>query len=184
MSVMEESEVIHSQRKHEVSMPEGSHVAVSKTATPQEPSVRKVFRNEAGEGSEPIAEDRFANDQDHAGLDRMANSMDTGLEDRTDLAKNPLESTNTIIGSDLDPTSQDHKPPPAIVISPAPTDVTSPLGALAPAQVSDSGVDALHGQADVANLSMPQMDFPARVVRLRIENEKLRTRLENMESET
>ena len=30
---------------------------------------------------------------------------------------------------------------------------------------------------------MPEMDFPARVVHLRIENEELRTRLDNLETD-
>ena len=57
----EEPEIIHSNQPHQVSIPEGSHVAVAKTGTPQEPSVHKNYR--PGTAQEPVqAPDRYAPD--------------------------------------------------------------------------------------------------------------------------
>ena len=179
---MEEPEVIHSQRKHEVSIPEGSHVAVSKTATPQEPSVRKVLRTGGGEESEHKPEDRFAQNEEHQGASRTVSHADEVQPERTDLAKKPLHSSDDRLRSDAPAT------PPQRVANQAPVrpadapPLNSEVNPAIPAQVLVQKVDSSNDQPEFSAQEMPQMDFPARVVHLRIENEKLRTRLENLDS--
>ena len=41
---MNDDGIFRNERPHEVEMPEGSHIAVSKSAEKTEPSVRKVFQ--------------------------------------------------------------------------------------------------------------------------------------------
>ena len=154
----EEPEIIHSNQPHQVSIPEGSHVAVAKTGTPQEPSVHKNYR--PGTAQEPEqAPDRYSPDTSQEPAARMAGSTPAEVPDRTNLAKTPLQTPVDRMASDV------------------------PAAKPASAQDSSSAVDSSIEHDALPEHEMPEMDFPARVVHLRIENEELRTRLDNLETD-
>ena len=172
----EEPEIIHSNRPHQVSIPEGSHVAVAKTGTPQEPSVHKNYR--PGTAQEPVqAPDRYARDTSQEPAARMAGSTPAEVPDRTNLAKPPLQTPSERTVSDV-PAAM----PPGVPNAAQPAQVVPPP-APASAQDSSSGVDSSMEHDVPPEHEMPEMDFPARVVHLRIENEELRTRLDNLETD-
>ncbi|MFZ9544095.1 MAG: hypothetical protein ACO27O_05740 [Hylemonella sp.] len=69
----------------------------------------------------------------------------------------------------------------------APVIQASPAKAALPevqavAQASASAVDTSKSVQSAPVVDQPEMDFPARVVHLRIENEQLRSRLEKLEA--
>jgi hypothetical protein len=173
----EEPEIIHSNRPHQVSIPEGSHVAVAKTGTPQEPSVHKNYRPGTAQESEQ-APDRYSPDTLQEPTARMAGSTPAEVPDRTNLAKTPLQTPVDRMASDV-PAAK-----PASGVTPAaPPAQVPPPPAPASAQDSSSAVDSSIEHDALPEHEMPEMDFPARVVHLRIENEELRTRLDNLETD-
>ena len=173
---MSEPDIIHTNHPHQVSIPEGSHVAVAKTGTPQEPSVHKNYRPGTAQESEQ-APDRYSPDTSQEPAARMAGSTPAEVPDRTNLAKTPSQTP-------LDRTVPDvAAPQPSGVPPTAQPAQVAPPAAPASAQDSSSAVDSSIEHDALPEHEMPEMDFPARVVHLRIENEELRTRLDKLETD-
>ena len=180
---MTEPDIIHSNRPQQVSIPEGSHVAVSKTGTPQEPSVHKNYRAGGGEEIPPDIPDRMSPAPQEDRAHRTTPGEGLHAPERTDLAKTPLSHQGDARGM--------------VASSPVPHETTSsstapqaPSSPIAPSaleaksvQVSADASDSKDVNALPEGLAMPEMDFPARVVHLRIENEQLRTRLEKLDAD-
>ena len=180
---MTEPDIIHSNRPHQVSIPEGSHVAVSKTGTPQEPSVHKNYRAGGGEEIPPDIPDRMSPAPQEDRTHRTTPGEGLHAPERTDLAKAPLSHQGDARGM--------------VASSPVPHETTSfsvatqaPSSPIAPSaleaksvQVSADASDSKDVNALPEGMAMPEMDFPARVVHLRIENEQLRTRLEKLDAD-
>jgi hypothetical protein len=97
---MTEPDIIHSNRPHQVSIPEGSHVAVSKTGTPQEPSVHKNYRAGGGEDIPPDIPDRMSPASSDDQTNRMTPGEVTPLPERTDLTKAPIGTQPDARGMD------------------------------------------------------------------------------------
>ena len=179
---MTEDNIIRQDRPHEVNIPEGSHMAVAKTATPQEASVRKVYEHAGGEEVEHIAPDKFVSDAS----DTMQGVPDRFVGDNSGIKKR---------GADDMPPERRVAVPDAITAPPAlargsasvlgagaTTEAPAPPAAQALASASESSHEAAH-LASSPPPELPEMDFPARVVHLHIENENLRKRLDELDAD-
>lgn len=164
---MTEPDIIHSNRPHQVSIPEGSHVAVSKTGTPQEPSVHKNYRAGGGEEIPPDIPDRMSPAPQEDRAHRTTPLSHQG-DARGMVASSPVPHETT--------SSSTAPQAPSSPIAPSALEAKS-------VQVSAVASDSKDVNALPEGLAMPEMDFPARVVHLRIENEQLRTRLEKLDAD-
>jgi hypothetical protein len=168
--------IIKSDRAHTVSLPEGSNNAMGKKGEVGEPSIRKVVADPdeqlvehvvMGEGvsasPEKIAEnlvqgDNFKGYQSVADApDRFANASKEAV------APLPLPNKLDIAKLETQLEAQD---------IPADVDIME----------SDGIKDELLARARTTKYAdQPEMNFPARVINLKIQNDKLRTRLESLE---
>ena len=178
---MTEPEIIHSNRPHQVSIPEGSHVAVSKTGTPQEPSVHKNYRAGGGEDIPPDIPDRMSSDSQDDRTNRKMPGEVGPLPERTDLTKAPINTQADARASML-PTRAPQETAASVVMPPGRTSADTSFSNET-VQVSSAQSDSKHVNVVQEGAVMPEMDFPARVVHLRIENEQLRTRLEKLDAD-
>jgi hypothetical protein len=181
---MSEPDIIRSDRPHEVTIPEGSNKALAKTAAQQEPSVRKVLNEAGGEEVEHILPDKFVSDtpeQLAKQPDKYVNA-DAGANTRGPAdAQAPARIANA-------PASAPGMPAGAAIAGRAPA-ALAPAGAQALSAASESLTEAVASSAAQAAKvipapDMPEMDFPARVVHLRIENELLQKRLDELDKDT
>ncbi len=180
---MSEPDIIRSDRQHEVTIPEGSNKALAKTAAQQEPSVRKVLNEGGGEIIEHILPDKFVSDTTPALQSRPDNNIS---------ADKPAKTQGLV---DAAATSQVSVPAPSSMgthtaAAPPSRDEATPTspGAQASGPASESfGEDRVLPKATATAPSfpaMPEMDFPARIVHLRIENELLQKRLDELDKDT
>ena len=193
---MTEDNIIRQDRPHEVNIPEGSHMAVAKTATPQEASVRKVYEHAGGEEVEHIAPDKFVSDAS----DTMQGVPDRFVGDNSGIKKRgaddmpPPAQAKGPAELDMPPERRVAAPdaitaPPAlargsasVLGAGATTEAPAPPAAQALASASESSHEAAH-LASSPPPELPEMDFPARVVHLHIENENLRKRLDELDAD-
>ena len=228
---MSDSDIIRNDTPHQVTMNEGSHMAVGTKAEAVEPSVRRVLAAEDGpvlehklqdhrlevpEGhdpAKPLHQPTFERDIHH----------DRALAPAADAASGPL--SGLLVKRAL----EDHAValPPESVKAAAEYDVSAArarpaaeAGPLIPQFENDHFVvvppplvekaalaldhltardplDAAHTQDSLAQaeseempelsdalIEMMQMNFPARVVKLKIENDKVRSKLDTLQSST
>lgn len=191
----EEDNIIRQERPHEVTIPEGSHMAVAKTAAQQEASVRKVYQNEGGEEVEHIAPDKFVSDASDTlqGVPDRFVGEDSSLNTRgADALPAPIQAKGPA-GLEIAPEHRVGVADPAVPPEfQGRESVARPVGSpsqevapTAPAQALASASESLHGEhrEPVVPKDMPEMDFPARVVHLHIENENLRKRLDDLDAD-
>lgn len=177
---MNDDGIFRNERPHEVVMPEGSHIAVSKSAEKTEPSVRKVFQ----EGEEFIDANlileegastniRSADDAVAFGSDVNVGAGAVLETDRID--HQTAEATLTRKAQELPAYIEINnvKPPPETIEGTISTAETQIIGSSADTQ------DA--GRIGSPSGAMPEMDFPARVINLKIENDQLHERLDLLE---
>ena len=172
----EEPLIIKTDRPHTVSMTEGSNVAAGKKAEAMEPSVRKVLADGEGHAVEHMVMDGGvsksadqnasvnAQDANFKGYQGAADVPDRFVAQEKNAAipapaRKPIDVTklDTILKTQDKPTSAD------TVDSPAKSPETAP---------------EVHAEAYAAE---PEMDFPARVINIKIENDQLRERLDKLE---
>jgi len=168
--------IIKSDRPHEVTMPEGTNVAVGKKGEEGTPAVRKVLADpdlhavehlvmDGGVSQQPEQLHSFhAQDPNYKGYQTAADMPDRFVSNEKSAAV----------------------PPPVR----KPIDV-SQLDSILKPQEKALGVDAIESQAvgeEVAATASepvyevePVMDFPARVINIKIENDQLRARLDKLE---
>jgi hypothetical protein len=177
---MKDSEIFRSDQAHEVTIPEGSRMAVAKTATPQGPSVKKNFKAEGVE-EEIILPDKIisAKTEEFGKLpDKFVSAPET---ERLNRLKVPVEQQ----AEHLEALPVQIQVP--TNLAKAPVIQASPAKAALPevqavAQASATAVDTSKSVQSAPAVDLPEMDFPARVVHLRIENEQLKSRLEKLEA--
>ena len=168
--------IIKSDRPHEVTMPEGTNVAVGKKGEESAPAVRKVL----------------ADPNQHA-VEHMV--MDGGVSKSADQnlsvsAQDPNYKGHQSAADIPDRFVANEKPaliPPAARKS---VDVTK-LDSILKPQEKAPAVDTTESKAVpvVAPVEIqvpvqeaqPEMDFPARVINIKIENDQLRARLDKLE---
>ena len=228
-----DSEIIHHDAPHQVTMKEGSHMAVGKKAEAIEPSVRKVLAAEEGLTLEHHLHDhRLAVPEEQAAAKAAAQpSFERDIHQARALAPDAQSEAAPLGGLLLKRATSDHTellPPEPSVQAPdydipgavarGPSEagplipqfendhfvaVPPPLAekgvyegdlqhestpAPAPAEVAAPQVLPAHADSDgTPDLSdamqeMLQMNFPARVVHLKIENDKIRSKLDSLQS--
>ena len=168
--------IIKSDRLHEVTMPEGTNMAVGKKGEEGTPSVRKVMA-----------------DPDDNVVEHMV--MDGGVSKSADqnasvIAQDPNYKGYQSAAEMPDRFVSNEKTasvPPPVRKS---IDVTQ-LDSILKPQEKASGADAIKVKAVTkevaAQISEPhyeeesEMDFPARVINIKIENDQLRARLDKLE---
>ena len=168
--------IIKSDRAHTVSMPEGTNNAIGKKGEAGEPSIRKVVADPddhpvehvvMGEGVSKAPEktaDNYAKEDNFKGYQGVADAPDRFVDAPKEAAvPPPLRNEIDITKLETHLESQD-----------IPTAVDA---------IENDGLkDELLARARAAkNSAQPEMNFPARVINLKIQNDKLRTRLENLE---
>ena len=167
--------IIKSDRPHEVTMPEGTNMAVGRKGEEGTPSVRKVLA-----------------DPDNHSVEHMV--MDGGVSKSADQnisikAQDPNYKGHQSVADLPDRFVANEK---EAAIPPAarkPVDVTK-LDSILKPQEKASAVDASESQAvpkataeiqEQVYEAEPEMDFPARVINIKIENDQLRARLDKLE---
>ena len=227
------TEIIHLDAPHQVTMKEGSHMAVGKKAEAIEPSVRKVLAAEEGLTVDHHLHDhRLAVPEEQAAAKAAAQpSFERDIHQARALAPDAQSEAAPLGGlllkratsdhTELLPPEQpvqapDHDIPGAVARGPSEAGplipqfendhfvaVPPPLAekgvyegdlqhesapAPAPAEVAAPQVLPAHADSDgTPDLSdamqeMLQMNFPARVVHLKIENDKIRSKLDTLQS--
>lgn len=168
--------IIKSDRPHEVTMPEGTNVAVGKKGEEGTPAVRKVLA-----------------DPDQHAVEHMV--MDGGISQTADQSYSAHAQDPNYKGYQSAAEAPDRfvaneksaaVPPPGR----KPIDV-SQLDSILKPQEKALGVDAIESKAVVEEAAAPiseqvyevepVMDFPARVINIKIENDQLRARLDKLE---
>lgn len=172
----EEPLIIKSDRPHTVSMPEGTNVAVGKKGEAMEPSVRKVMADADEHPVEHLVMDGGVSKSPYQNKD--INAQDPNFKGYKDAAEMP----------DRFVANEKQAAIPAPVRKPI--DVTKLDSILSP-QEKPVSVDAIESKAEIAAPAAeepvasfatgPEMDFPARVINIKIENDQLRARLDALE---
>ena len=171
-----ESLIIKSDRPHSVTMPEGTNVAVGKKGEEGTPAVRKVLADPNDNVVEHIVMDGGVSktiDQNFS-----INAQDPNIKGHQSAAEIPDRFVSNDKSASIPPATRKS------------VDVTK-LDSIFKPQEKAVGADAI--ESKVANNEMatdiskpvyaaqPEMDFPARVINIKIENDQLRARLDKLE---
>jgi hypothetical protein len=172
----EEPLIIKSDHPHEVTMPEGSNIAAGKKGEEGTPSVRKVLADPdehavehlvMDDGVSQLADEKHsvhAQDPNYKGYQSAAEMPDRFVSNEKTAAIPPSQRKSI--------------------------DVTK-LDSILNPQEKASGADAIESKAatkavateisEAAYEEEPEMDFPARIINIKIENDQLRARLDKLE---
>ncbi len=177
-----EPEVFSSQIPHEVHLAEGSHTAVHKTANPMEPQVRQTEVN-PDEDEELIAI-------------KQGVSVST-LPDAVQFSEGSPTTAPGILDHATDAQVDPTLPPPAPLemlmtalpsldlnqgkdVAKAATAMNSDAPDMVAAVTEMQAIDNVPAEP-APQLYMEEMNFPARVVKLKIANDKIRDQIETLE---
>ena len=168
--------IIKSDRPHEVTMPEGTNMAVGKKGEEGTPSIRKVLADPDEHAVEHMVMDGGVSqnaDENHSVIAQDPNYK--GYQNAAEMPDRFVTNEQTA-----------GVPPPQRKS----IDVTQ-LDSILKPQEKASAVDAIESKVAtkevVAEVSKPvyqaepEMDFPARVINIKIENDQLRARLDRLE---
>jgi hypothetical protein len=168
--------IIKSDRPHEVTMPEGTNVAVGKKGEEGAPAVRKVLADPDAHVVEHMVMDGGVSKSAEQNL--SVNAQDPNYKGHQSAADMP----DRFVAND-----KESKIPPAARKS---IDVTK-LDSILKPQEKAVGADAIERKAAPKQAAAeiqepvyeaePEMDFPARVINIKIENDQLRARLDKLE---
>ncbi|MCX7261479.1 MAG: hypothetical protein NTX67_01580 [Burkholderiales bacterium] len=168
--------IIKSDRPHEVTMPEGTNVAVGKKGEEGTPAVRKVLADPDLHAVEHIVMD--------AGVSQKAEQLHSvhAQDPNYKGYQSASEMPDRFVSNEKSATV----PPPVR----KQIDIAQ-LDSILKPQEKALGVDAIESQAvgeEMAAMASepvyevePVMDFPARVINIKIENDQLRARLDKLE---
>jgi hypothetical protein len=168
--------IIKSDRPHEVTMPEGANIAAGKKGEEGTPSVRKVLADPDEHAVEHLVMDD--------GVSQLANEKHSVYAQDPNYKgyQSAAEMPDRFVTNEKSASA-----PPPVRKS---IDVTK-LDSILNPQEKASGVDAIESQAVSQGPAVkssgsvyeeePEMDFPARVINIKIENDQLRARLDKLE---
>jgi hypothetical protein len=168
--------IIKSDRAHTVSMPDGTNMALAKKGEVGEPSIRKVLADSEEHAAENIVMDGGVSKSPAQELVNMAHDANyKGYQSAADVPDRFVDNPKEVA-----------VPPPLRKT----LDVTI-LDKVLKTQDIETGADAIESdaaeEAPLAKVAEPQyepepeMNFPARVINIKIENNKLRARLDGLE---
>ena len=168
--------IIKSDRLHEVTMPEGTNMAVGKKGEEGTPSVRKVMADPDDNVVEHMVMD--------GGVSKSADQNASVIAQDPNYKgyQNAAEMPDRFVSNE-----KEAKVPPASRTS---IDITK-LDSILNPQEKASGAYAIESKAATKSVATeipeaayeeePEMDFPARVINIKIENGQLRARLDKLE---
>ena len=187
----EESMIIKSDRPHSVSMPEGTNVAVGKKGEAGSPAVRKVMADNENNVVENIVMDGGVSQSSDPSKDVMAKGeVNKGYQSKEEGAENFKGYQSAVDAPDRFASQAKDAPiPPAGKKS---IDLTQ-LDSILRTKASPVGADTVSNEPEIQSAMaasqtksassepMPEMNFPARVIKVKIENDQVRERLEKLE---
>jgi len=168
--------MIKSDRPHTVTMSEGSKIAAGKKGEVGTPMVRKVLA-----------------DHDENAVEHIV--MDGGVSKSSEPSKDIIAKGDVFSGQHNVADAPDRfisQPKELPVPPPLAKNVSAPeLGRTAMAKAAVVGADTLDRASGIAaeisataaaqSVQMPEMNFPARVIKVKMENDLVRARLERLE---
>jgi len=172
----EEPLIIKSDRPHEVTMPEGANIAAEKKGEEGTPSVRKVLADPDEHAVEHLVMDD--------GVSQLANEKHSVYAQDPNYKgyQSAAEMPDRFVSNEKNASA-----PPPLRKS---IDVTQ-LDSILNPQEKTSGVDAIESKTVTREVAAKnpepiykaelEMDFPARVINIKIENDQLRARLDKLE---
>ena len=188
--VPEEPLIIKTDRPHTVSMPEGTNVAIGKKGEAGSPAVRKVMADGEQNLIENVVMDGSVSKSNDPSKDVMAHGETyKGHQHKEEGQENFKGYQSATDAPDRFAAQPKGAPvPPAVKKS---IEVSQLTNIFKP-KASGSGVDTDQSeQAKIAEKSvakavqasspMSEMNFPARVIKVKIENDQVRERLEKLE---
>jgi hypothetical protein len=187
----EEPMIIKSDRPHSVSMPEGTNVAVGKKGEAGAPAVRKVMADNDNNVVENIAMDGGVSQSSGPSKDIMAKGeVNKGFQSKEEGAENYKGYQSAADAPDRFAAQPKDAPiPPANKKS---IDLTQ-LDSILKTKASPAGADTVSNEPEIQSVQtvsqakvapsepMPEMNFPARVIKVKIENDQVRERLQKLE---
>jgi len=187
----EEPMIIKTDRPHTVSMPEGTNIAVGKKGEAGAPVVRKVMADGEGEAVENVVMDGGVSSSKDPSKDVMAKGENNkGYQSKE-------EGQENIKGYQSAAEAPDRfaaQPKEAAVPPPNKKSIDiSQLDSILKTKAVESSVDTVTNEPDnvalkpvsqaksVLSEAMPEMNFPARVIKVKIANDQVRERLDKLE---
>ena len=171
-----ESLIIKTNQPHSVTMPEGTNVAVGKKGEEGTPAVRKVL----ADPDEHVVEHLVMDGGVSKSIDQnvSVNAQDPNYKGYQSAAEMPDRFVSNEKSADIPPPSRKS------------VDITK-LDSILKPQEKAVGADTNEskavtqeeaaGNSKSDHAAQPEMDFPARVINIKIENDQLRARLDNLE---
>jgi hypothetical protein len=168
--------IIKSDRPHEVTMPEGTNIAVGKKGEEGTPAIRKVLANPDEHVVEHLVMDGGVSQT--ANQSHSVHAQDPNFKGYQNADEKPDRFVSNEKTAAIPPAARK-------------TVDISQLDSILKPQEKAAGVDAIESKAAVEEAAVkiskpvyeaePEMDFPARVINIKIENDQLRARLEKLE---
>ena len=187
----EEPMIIKTDRPHTVSMPEGTNIAVGKKGEAGAPVVRKVM----ADGESNVAENVVMDGGVSSSKDPSKDVMAKGENNKGYQSKEESQENFKGYQSAADAPDRFAAPPKEAAVPPPnkkSIDV-SQLDSILKTKAVESSVDTVTNEPDIIALepvsqaksvlseAMPEMNFPARVIKVKIANDQVRERLEKLE---
>jgi hypothetical protein len=200
----EEPMIIKTDRPHTVTMPEGTNIAVGKKGEVGAPVVRKVMADGEGEAVENVVMDGGVSSSNDPSKDVMAKgennkgyqSKEEGLENNKGYQSKEqgLENIKGYQSAAEAPDRFAAQPKEGAVPPPNKKSIdVSQLDNILKTKAVESSVDTVTNEPDNVALkpvsqaksvlpeAMPEMNFPARVIKVKIANDQVRERLDKLE---
>ena len=187
----EEPMIIKTDRPHTVSMPEGTNIAIGKKGEAGAPVVRKVM----ADGESNVAENVVMDGGVSSSKDPSKDVMAKGENNKGYQSKEEGQENFKGYQSAADAPDRFAAPPKKAAVPPPnkkSIDV-SQLDSILKTKAVESSVDTVTNEPDIIALepvsqaksvlseAMPEMNFPARVIKVKIANDQVRERLEKLE---
>ena len=187
----EEPMIIKSDRPHSVSMPEGTNVAIGKKGEAGAPAVRKVMADNENNVVENIVMDGGVSQSSDPSKDVMAKGeVNKGYQSKDEGAENFKGYQSAADAPDRFAAQPKDVPIPPV--GKKSIDLTQ-LDSILKTKASPVGADTVSNEPEIQSATtasqakkassepMPEMNFPARVIKVKIENDQVRERLEKLE---
>ena len=168
--------IIKSDRPHEVTMPEGTNIAAGKKGEEGTPAIRKVLADPDAHVVEHMVMDGGVSKTIDQNV--SVNAQDPNYKGYQSAAEMPDRFVSNEKSADIPPPSRKS------------VDITK-LDSILKPQEKAVGADANESKAVTQEVAAgnskpvyaaePEMDFPARVINIKIENDQLRARLDKLE---
>jgi len=187
----EEPMIIKTDRPHTVTMPEGTNIAVGKKGEVGAPVVRKVMADGEGEAVENVVMDGGVSSSNDPSKDVMAKGENNkGYQSKEEGQENIKGYQSAAEAPDrfaAQPKEGAVPPPNKKSID------VSQLDNILKTKAVESSVDTVTNEPDnvalkpvsqansVLSEAMPEMNFPARVIKVKIANDQVRERLDKLE---